>query len=106
MLRDCREIPDKSVLKTDICIVGAGPAGITLADALAANGHEVMLLEAGGEGLDPAAQELLSGEVDQVDYAIRSFPYPLHTALAKGIGGTSLRWNLKTGMARARPRSH
>ena len=32
----------------DFCIVGAGPAGITLALRLAGNGWRVVLLEGGG----------------------------------------------------------
>jgi choline dehydrogenase-like flavoprotein len=32
----------------DACVVGAGPAGITLARRLAARGRSVVLMEAGG----------------------------------------------------------
>lgn len=36
--------------QAEVAIVGAGPAGITLALQLAARGHDVLLLESGGEG--------------------------------------------------------
>ena len=47
----------------DVCIVGSGPAGITLAHALGSRGWSVLLLEAGGEQVDPEQQSDLQGEV-------------------------------------------
>lgn len=35
----------------DFCIIGAGPAGITLALRLAGNGRRVLLLEGGGASI-------------------------------------------------------
>ena len=49
MLIDCRTVPSSTVLDTDICIVGAGPAGLTLAQALNGANRRIALLERGGE---------------------------------------------------------
>lgn len=58
---DARSIPSGTVLEADICIVGAGAAGITIARELAGSGLAVVLAEAGGEDYDDAAQELYAG---------------------------------------------
>jgi choline dehydrogenase-like flavoprotein len=47
----------------DLCIVGAGAAGITLALELEATGLRVCLLEGGGSVYEAEAQRLLEGEV-------------------------------------------
>ncbi len=58
---DARTLPDGQVLTPDLAIVGGGPAGITLAMALAASGLKVLLLESGGANFDPAGQKLYAG---------------------------------------------
>jgi choline dehydrogenase-like flavoprotein len=47
----------------DVCLVGSGPAGITLASELDARGLSVLLLEAGGAQVDPVSQEMFEAEV-------------------------------------------
>jgi choline dehydrogenase-like flavoprotein len=61
MLIDARGIPTGTVVRTDVAIVGAGAAGITLALELAAKGLAVCLLESGGTQPDWANQSLYSG---------------------------------------------
>ena len=51
-------------LKTDICIVGAGAAGITLALELMNSGLDVVVLESGGDLHDLATQALYAGSVE------------------------------------------
>jgi choline dehydrogenase-like flavoprotein len=75
----------------DVCIVGAGPAGITLARRLAAAGAEVALMEAGGRELEPRSQDLYRGEVVGLDY------FDLAVARLRYFGGTSGHWG---GMCR------
>jgi choline dehydrogenase-like flavoprotein len=71
---------------TDVCIVGAGPVGISLALLLARRGIKVMLLESGATGTDVAAQALNEG-------TITGHMHRGSTAgRFRGIGGTSRRW--------------
>ncbi|HKF94172.1 MAG TPA: FAD-dependent oxidoreductase, partial [Gammaproteobacteria bacterium] len=48
MLVDAHSIADRAQLNADLCIVGAGPAGLTIARALAPRGIKVFLVESGG----------------------------------------------------------
>jgi choline dehydrogenase-like flavoprotein len=60
---DANEIPVGSKLRADVCIVGAGPAGISLALSLSGQGLAIVLLESGRAHLDAATQTLCDGEV-------------------------------------------
>ena len=62
MLRDAGEIADGAVLSGDVCIVGAGAAGITIARALRTSGLDVLLLESGRFEPDDETTALLEGE--------------------------------------------
>lgn len=46
----------------DICIIGAGPAGITIANAFAGSRFNIVLLESGGLGSERATHALNEGE--------------------------------------------
>lgn len=70
----------------DACVIGAGPAGITLARRLAALGLGVALMEAGGLEYSDASQDVYQGEVTGLDY------YPLDVARLRYFGGTSNHW--------------
>jgi hypothetical protein len=68
MLIDGRSLPRDQVLDTDLCIIGAGAAGITLALAFADRPIDVCLLEAGGFDFDAEVQELCRVETVGVRY--------------------------------------
>jgi choline dehydrogenase-like flavoprotein len=70
----------------DICIVGAGPAGITLALELDATGRRVCLLEAGGSGYEAATQRLYEGQVAGQQYPI------LRDTRVSALGGSTSVW--------------
>jgi choline dehydrogenase-like flavoprotein len=70
----------------DVCICGAGPAGITLARVLAGKGRRVALLEAGGEDIGAESQALYEGEIVGVPY------HPLDVCRLRYLGGTSNHW--------------
>jgi choline dehydrogenase-like flavoprotein len=86
MIRDLlsdRPAPD---YRPQICIVGAGAAGICLAVELAQRGKSVMLLEGGGRDIEDAAQEPYRSEVvGHVHRGIQSGRFRAH-------GGTTTRW--------------
>ncbi|MFC7736380.1 GMC oxidoreductase [Roseomonas sp. GCM10028921] len=63
MITDALTLPPGAELEADLCIVGGGAAGVTLALALEGSGFSVLLLEGGGRKFDAAAQEGLRGEV-------------------------------------------
>lgn len=75
------------VLDADVCIVGAGPAGLTLARELATRERRIVVLESGGRNPDPAAQALSEGTMDGDAYdgpgATRH----------RQAGGTARSWN-------------
>ncbi len=60
--RDARQLPDGQRLEAEVCIIGAGAAGITLARELAGTGRDVLLCESGGLEPDPEVQALAEGE--------------------------------------------
>ncbi|MFB6371647.1 MAG: FAD-dependent oxidoreductase, partial [Bradymonadaceae bacterium] len=62
MLKDARELSADDVLEADVCIVGAGAAGITLARQIGGDGADVLLLEAGGHDQTSRAQSLYDGK--------------------------------------------
>jgi choline dehydrogenase-like flavoprotein len=62
MFLDARQVPAGTTLETELCIVGAGAAGITLAQSLRDVGFRVLLLESGGLEPEEATQALYQGE--------------------------------------------
>lgn len=63
MIDTAASIPSGSTITTDICIVGSGAAGISMALDLTGKGHRILLLEAGTTFEDPQCQSLYEGEV-------------------------------------------
>ena len=58
------EIPTNNlVLEADLCIVGSGPAGLTLASEFTNTNHKVALLEAGGFDYEVETQDIYEGKV-------------------------------------------
>ena len=53
---------DRAVFETEVCILGAGAAGITLARRLASLGLDVCVLESGGADWEKPIQDLGIGE--------------------------------------------
>ncbi|MCC7016133.1 MAG: FAD-dependent oxidoreductase [Rhodospirillales bacterium] len=58
MFIDARQIPADTAMDADICVVGAGAAGIALALELAGGRLRVILLESGGFDFDEATHDL------------------------------------------------
>jgi choline dehydrogenase-like flavoprotein len=91
MIVDARVIPNEAVIECDVCIVGAGAAGITLARELVGRRVRVALLESGGLTPDAKTQSLYAGAVTERPY------FDLDAARSRYFGGTT---NLWTGECR------
>ena len=87
MIQHADEIVRDAVLQANICIVGGGPAGITLALELARTGQSILLLESGDLAAHDDAQALNVGEV--VDEALHSPPDKYRQ---RGFGGSTAIW--------------
>jgi len=87
MHREARDVPAGAVLEAEICVVGAGPAGLTLAVELSRAGRQVLVLESGGLAYDAAAQQLNHGRVVGGPYA------DLRGCRHRRVGGTAHLWN-------------
>ena len=61
MIEDFNRLGNGTDLDADLCIVGAGAAGISLALQFVSTSRRVLLLEAGGLKADPATQSLYAG---------------------------------------------
>jgi choline dehydrogenase-like flavoprotein len=85
MLIDALELPSDSHFETDVAVVGAGPAGITIARAFRNTAVDVCLVEAGGLDSDPNVQALYAGESTGIEY-------PVGHSRLRYFGGTSNHW--------------
>jgi choline dehydrogenase-like flavoprotein len=86
VLSDARELASDQQIDADVCIVGAGPAGISIARELIGNGASVWLLESGGRDVERRVQRLNVGQ---------SVGYPIHLphqSRVRAFGGTSRHW--------------
>jgi choline dehydrogenase-like flavoprotein len=63
MLIDAKELPAGQVLRADLCVIGAGAAGITIARELVRSGLDVLLCEGGAMEPTAASTDLYRGEV-------------------------------------------
>lgn len=70
----------------DACIVGSGPAGITLARRLSAAGWSVLVLEAGEEQVEPKLQ------ADQQGLVMSDLPLDPQWSRLRCLGGSSHHW--------------
>lgn len=86
MFIDTQKLDQLADHGTDVAIIGAGPAGITLALKLSAKGKSVLLIEAGG--FEYPTEE----ENDPYVGRTVSRPYPLEASRLRYFGGCSNHW--------------
>ena len=67
MLIDARTLANGATLEADVCIAGAGAAGITMALDLRESGLSVLLLESGGMDRAEETQVLSEGRMIGID---------------------------------------
>jgi choline dehydrogenase-like flavoprotein len=86
MFIDARSLLPDQVIDADICIIGAGAAGLAIAREFRTQPYQVCLLESGGFTLDRVTQSLYAGQNRGLPY------YPLNEARARYFGGTTNLW--------------
>lgn len=92
MVIDAREIISDSIIHADICIVGTGPAGITLARELINQPFKICLLESGSKTFSEETQSLYEGEIDS------KHGYPddeLTAGRCRQLGGSANFWEIQ-----------
>lgn len=81
------DVPDGSEIEADVCVIGAGAAGITLALELNRSARKVLLLEAGGFDHDPAT------EADSYAVDLVGLPQPNpEPSRGRWLGGSTNLW--------------
>lgn len=86
MILDSSEIPRDRVVECDVCIVGAGMSGISVALRMLGRGLNIVMLEGGGESPEPASKALTAGPIVGQPY------YPLDDARPRLLGGSTNYW--------------
>src|ERR1700683_3485514 len=86
MFVDARSVPVGTVIEAEVCIVGGGAAGITIAREFSTAGFRVALLESGNTEFEADTQDLYSGsDIGR--------PYEDLTAIRlRYFGGTTNHW--------------
>jgi len=74
------------VLEPDLAIIGGGPAGISLALALASTRLNILLLESGGLNFDPQNQKMYAGTESGLGYIA------LDAGRLRFLGGSTNHW--------------
>ena len=87
MILDADTIENGACLRADVCVVGGGAAGISLALSLSGQGLSIILLESGRMAEDPATQALYAGEV--ADERLHS---PTDKYRQRRLGGSTGTW--------------
>jgi choline dehydrogenase-like flavoprotein len=87
MIIDASTVDNGACLWADVCIVGGGPAGISLALSLSGQGLKIVLLESGGNHEHAPTQQLYAGEV--ADEKLHSPPDKYRQ---RRMGGSTTIW--------------
>lgn len=83
---DARDVEDGSEIRSDLCIIGSGAAGIAIAHRLRDTGARVVLLESGGEFFDQRTQALYEGRSKGLPY------FDLAVSRLRYFGGSTNHW--------------
>ena len=86
MIRDLLNGVPPEPQRADVCIIGAGAAGIILAVELVKKGKTVLLLEGGGADVEAASQEPYQSETTGIRHT------GIHIGRFRAEGGSTTRW--------------
>ena len=79
-------VDDGSVIDAEICVIGAGAAGITLAREFIGTDARVCIIESGGLDFEENTQSLYAGKNTGRDY------YQLDESRLRYFGGSTNHW--------------
>ena len=83
---DARNLENNSLIQGDICIIGAGASGLSIALEWKDTPYKVILLEGGGFEYDDKVQNLYKGKTTGQKY------YPMKSSRLHYFGGASQHW--------------
>lgn len=89
MKQDVSKLPNGTEVISDVCIIGAGPAGMTAAREFLESDYTVSLLESGGRAYNHEVQMLSKGEISG---DVNEEQESIHL---RQIGGTANNWILQ-----------
>ena len=87
MILDAQTLPAPTEIKSDVCIVGAGAAGISIARELIGSSLSVSLFESGGLSAERDTQALYRGETNN------PYDWALDESRSRLFGGTTDQWS-------------
>ncbi len=86
MLIDFQDLAHDAEIVTDVCVIGSGAAGITLATELDGLGHDVVVLAGGPASHAAESQDLYQSDVVGLRHG------GIHGGRARVLGGTTTLW--------------
>jgi choline dehydrogenase-like flavoprotein len=86
MIKDFNQFDDGAIVQADVCVIGAGAAGITFAKEFLGSNHTILILESGGFEADLDTHKLYESEIVGLPHA------GVHTGRARVFGGTTTLW--------------
>lgn len=92
MFIDERDIPNDQIFNADLCIIGAGAAGISLAKSFISKPLSVALVESGGLDFEHSTQDLYKGYNKGAAYP------PIDVSRLRFFGGTTNHWTGRCGL--------
>ncbi len=94
MIITAASVPAGETIDADVCIIGAGPAGLSLARKLDGTRHRVYIIETGGEHPDDFSARMSEGD------SVGHHYFDIKTSRERVLGGSSYIWE---EWMRARP---
>jgi choline dehydrogenase-like flavoprotein len=86
MISDINDLGPTDALSCDICVIGSGAAGITIAREFIGTPHSLILLEGGGQSFEPASQDPYLSELRGLKHD------GIHAGRVRVLGGTTTLW--------------